>query len=71
MHPGKCTEGKVRRWGLATKDNNTTQEITKSPVKGASKYQCHLCDHTFLKRDNYNVSVISMLFYLVIIINII
>ncbi|KAJ0182454.1 hypothetical protein K1T71_001823 [Dendrolimus kikuchii] len=55
MHPGKRIESKARRWGLTPKDSNTPQAISsKTPVKGVNKYQCQICDHSFLKRDNFN-----------------
>ncbi|XP_075974653.1 uncharacterized protein LOC142975566 [Anticarsia gemmatalis] len=57
MHPGKRLEGKGRRWKTTIKDSTSSQPNPTTPtltaVKGIYKYQCQLCDHSFLKRDNF------------------
>ncbi|KAG6464100.1 hypothetical protein O3G_MSEX014272 [Manduca sexta] len=62
MHPGRRVEGKVRRWNGTTKENpvlpsRTTAKTHLTNVKGIYKYQCQICEHSFLRRDNYTVSV--------------
>lgn len=52
MHPGKSIEIKSRRW--VSTNTGLQKNTDKIPLKGLNRYQCHLCNHTFLKKDNYN-----------------
>ncbi|XP_059051151.1 zinc finger protein 182-like [Achroia grisella] len=59
MHPGKCLDNKRRR-RPATREYSqvlATRPIAPKPpliaVKGMFKYQCTMCDHSFMKRDNF------------------
>ncbi|KAM3967704.1 LOW QUALITY PROTEIN: uncharacterized protein ACR2FA_011260 [Aphomia sociella] len=59
MHPGKGLDSKVRR-RPATREYNQvliSRPIAPKPpiiaVRGLFKYQCTMCDHSFMKRDNF------------------
>lgn len=63
MHPGKCVEGKMKRWTGLPKENQMIQQRASNKshltnVRGIYKYQCQLCKHSFLRRDNYTVSIL-------------
>ncbi|XP_063827257.1 zinc finger protein 888-like [Ostrinia nubilalis] len=56
MHPGRRVDGKIRRIMART----TQQFAPKTPlqpqivaVKGVIKYKCTICEHSFVKRDNF------------------
>ncbi|KAL0851078.1 hypothetical protein ABMA28_006955 [Loxostege sticticalis] len=59
MHPGRRVEGKIRRRLPVTRENQplTPRVVPYRPpmvaIKGVYKYQCTLCDHSFMKRDNF------------------
>ncbi|XP_026758811.2 zinc finger protein 37-like [Galleria mellonella] len=59
MHPGKCLDNKMRRRNTSREYNQvlTTRPIAPKPpliaVRGIFKYQCTMCDHSFMKRDNF------------------
>ncbi|XP_041974954.1 zinc finger protein 32-like [Aricia agestis] len=59
MHPGWKLEGKVKRRGpVETPPNMIRTIVPKSNnnpnvLKSVMKYQCNVCSHTFLRRDNY------------------
>ncbi|XP_060808050.1 zinc finger protein 135 isoform X2 [Amyelois transitella] len=60
MHPGKCVDSKMRRLSrenqpllyrpIAPKPNKPNNQPS---FKGIIKYQCTMCDHSFMKRDNF------------------
>ncbi|XP_045448628.1 zinc finger protein 266-like [Melitaea cinxia] len=58
MHPGRRVEGKKRR-PVVSRENKSLQLaslVPKAPltsIKACLKYQCTLCDHSFVRRDNY------------------
>lgn len=69
MHPGKRVEGKIKRWNPPAKEPVSPRPIAPKPsprpiapkstltvVKGIYKYQCQLCNASFVKRDNFTVS---------------
>lgn len=74
MHPGRKIEnknGRGRRRGIVMSRENQPLQIrapsTKIPlisVKGICKYQCQICDHNFMKRDNYMVKFYSFSLHL-------
>ncbi|XP_045774824.1 zinc finger protein 251-like [Maniola jurtina] len=59
MHPGRRADGKNRKLITITRESQSIQfrPIAPKPacpaVKAPSKYQCTLCEHSFLKRDNF------------------
>ncbi|CAH2050532.1 unnamed protein product, partial [Iphiclides podalirius] len=57
MHPDKQIEVKGRQGSAATKGNSTLKPLTPksclTAVKGIFKYQCQLCEHSFMKRENF------------------
>ncbi|XP_068626684.1 zinc finger protein 84-like [Battus philenor] len=59
MHPGRQLEGKEHSH-TTFPDNQlfksrviTPAKNSLIPVKGIFKYQCQLCEHSFMKRDNF------------------
>ncbi|XP_053617013.1 zinc finger protein 32-like isoform X2 [Plodia interpunctella] len=59
MHPGRRVDSKMRRYGAVSRENLplSYKPIAPKPqinsVKGIVKYQCTICDHSFMKRDNF------------------
>lgn len=63
MHPEIQVEGKVRGRIAALNENSNSKSRVNvpktclTPLKGCFKYQCQLCEHSFVKRDNFTVSI--------------
>ncbi|XP_063358039.1 zinc finger protein 691-like [Cydia amplana] len=69
MHPGRRVDAKVRRRMAASLETGAGRAAALHPrpiapkpapapaqltsVKGIFKYQCSLCNHSFMRRDNY------------------
>lgn len=60
MHPGKCMEDKIKRWNAPPREpinrsirHGPPKNSSTTFVKGLYKYQCELCNASFLKRDNF------------------
>ncbi|CAK1602155.1 unnamed protein product [Parnassius mnemosyne] len=59
MHPGKQVEGKEQAQLIPSRDNSALKSRVIPPkssltaVNGIFKYQCQLCEHSFMKRDNF------------------
>lgn len=60
MHQGRGAEGKIKRRLPVTRDQSLKlrpiASKTSTQVKFAAKYQCTLCDRSFVKGDNFTVS---------------
>lgn len=60
MHPGKRVEGKIKRRPPVPREQTLKLRPiapkTSIQVKTAAKYQCTLCDRSFIKGDNFTVS---------------
>ncbi|CAG9796523.1 unnamed protein product [Diatraea saccharalis] len=58
MHPGRRVESKIKLRGTVSRENQVTlprilPKTTLTSVKGIFKYQCTLCEHSFMRRDNF------------------
>nr|XP_049692448.1 gastrula zinc finger protein XlCGF57.1 [Helicoverpa armigera] len=67
MHPGEKHEGSTKRIVPAAAGMPALRPIAPKPdppeeptdsnltiVNGVKKYKCHLCDHSFVKKENFN-----------------
>ncbi|CAH0405303.1 unnamed protein product [Chilo suppressalis] len=58
MHPGRTVESKLKYRPPIIREHqvNLTRIIPRTPltsVKGIYKYQCTMCEHSFMRRDNF------------------
>lgn len=68
MHPGRRVDkGKGRKRIILppSRENQPVRPIAaKLPttsIKNVYRYQCQLCEHSFMKRDNFAVSIFVLL----------
>lgn len=70
MHPGRRMESvAIRRKAAVPKPDYAIQQRAIMPkthlvnIKGIYKYQCQICEHSFVKRDNFTVSLKFCIFF--------